>query len=62
MAEGWLKSVAGEGGTMLLQAGGHWDARNVTRLDLQLRDLTPTDDMPVVLDLGAVERLDTAGA
>ncbi len=62
MAEGWLKTAAGEGGTMLLQAGGHWDARNVTRLDLQLQGLAPADNMPVVLDLGEVERLDTAGA
>ena len=62
MADGWLKAAAGSGGAVMLQAGGHWDARNVTRLDQQLRGLGPAADAPVILDLGQVERLDTAGA
>ena len=62
MAEGWLKSSAGEGGAVLLQAGGQWDARNVTRLDQQLRGLASPEHARLVLDLGQVERLDTAGA
>lgn len=67
MAEGWLKAAAESGGAVLLVAGGRWDARNVTRLDRQLRGLA--DDRaqggahaPVILDLSQVERLDTAGA
>lgn len=70
MAKGWLKFAGREGGGHLLQAGGHWDARNVTRLDQELRRLptglqTPSTLLPTVdltLDLAAVERLDTAGA
>ena len=62
MADGWLKAAAGADGALLLQAGGHWDARNVARLDRQLRALAPTDKAAMTLDLAAVERLDTAGA
>ncbi|MBT4490196.1 MAG: MlaE family lipid ABC transporter permease subunit [Rhodospirillaceae bacterium] len=66
MADGWLKLAGGEGGGVLLQAGGHWDARNVTHLDRQLRGLGPMDaaqpKSDLTLDLGQVERLDTAGA
>lgn len=47
---------------MRLQAGGHWDARNVTRLDQQLIGILPKDKAALVLDLGELERLDTAGA
>ncbi len=62
MADGWLKTAVGDGGGMLLQAGGHWDASNVTHLDRLLRSVTPKDTVPLTLDLGQVERLDTAGA
>ena len=62
MADGWLKAGLGESGAVLLQAGGQWDAQNVTRLDQQLRGRAPTDNAPMVFDLGQVERLDTAGA
>ncbi|MDP7546387.1 MAG: MlaE family lipid ABC transporter permease subunit [Alphaproteobacteria bacterium] len=62
MADGWLNAAVEAGGAMLLQAGGHWDAGNVSRLDQQLRSLAPTTDAAVILDLAQVERLDTAGA
>ncbi|NQV60209.1 MAG: MlaE family lipid ABC transporter permease subunit [Alphaproteobacteria bacterium] len=62
MADGWLNAAAEAGGAVLLQAGGHWDARNVTRLDQLLRGLTPGNGAAVILDLAQVERLDTAGA
>jgi phospholipid/cholesterol/gamma-HCH transport system permease protein len=62
MTDGWLKMAAGDGGGMRFLVGGHWDARNATRLDQQLRGLAPATDAPVILDLGQVERLDTAGA
>jgi len=61
MTDGWL-NMAAEGGGMRLQAGGHWDARNVTRLDQQLIGILPKDKVSLVLDLAQVERLDTAGA
>lgn len=53
MAKGWLKFAGREGGGHLLQAGGHWDARNVTRLDQELRRLptglqTPPTLLPTV--------------
>lgn len=60
MADGWLKVGADGGDGLVLQAGGSWDARNVTRLDLQLRDIRPGQDLTVNLD--QIERLDTAGA
>jgi phospholipid/cholesterol/gamma-HCH transport system permease protein len=60
MAAGWLKVEAGEAEGLLLQVGGIWDARNVTRLDPQLRGLGPAAN--VTLDLSQLERLDTAGA
>ncbi|MBL6954442.1 MAG: MlaE family lipid ABC transporter permease subunit [Alphaproteobacteria bacterium] len=62
MADGWLNAAAEAGGAVLLQAGGHWDARNVTRLDQLLRGLAPSNGAAVILDLTQVERLDTAGA
>ena len=60
MADGWLKVGADGDDGLVLQAGGSWDARNVTRLDLQLRDIRPGQDLTVNLD--QIERLDTAGA
>ncbi|MBT4689596.1 MAG: STAS domain-containing protein, partial [Rhodospirillaceae bacterium] len=60
MTEGWVKVEAGGGEELLLQVGGIWDARNVTRLDPQLRGLGPAAN--VTLDLSQLERLDTAGA
>jgi phospholipid/cholesterol/gamma-HCH transport system permease protein len=62
MADGWLNAGVEAGGAVLLQAGGHWDAGNVTRLDQQLRGLAPPADAGVILDLAQVDRLDTAGA
>ncbi len=62
MADGWLNITDGTDGGLLLRAGGHWDARNVSHLDRQLRDLGIGAGAPLVLDLAAVERLDTAGA
>ncbi|MBT7667581.1 MAG: MlaE family lipid ABC transporter permease subunit [Rhodospirillaceae bacterium] len=60
MTEGWVKVEAGGGEELLLQVGGIWDARNVTRLDPQLRGLGPAAN--ITLDLSQLERLDTAGA
>ena len=62
MADGWLKSAGIESGGMWLQAGGSWDARNVTRLDGELRGLVPEFSEPLTFDLAQVKRLDTAGA
>ncbi len=62
MADGWLNAAVEADGAVLLQAGGHWDATNVTRLDQQLRGLAPANGAAVILDLAQVERLDTAGA
>jgi len=62
MADGWLKMAVEDGGGVLLRAGGHWDAGNVTHLDRLLRGAAPRGAASLVLDLGQVERLDTAGA
>ena len=62
MADGWLQLAGIESGGIWLQAGGSWDARNVTRLDGELRGLVPEFSEPLTFDLAQVKRLDTAGA
>ena len=62
MLDGWLKQAGDEGGGVLLQVGGQWNARNVTRLDRELRGLANTGLASLTVDLAEVERLDTAGA
>ena len=62
MADGWLKFAGIVGGSACLQAGGYWDARNVARLDQELRDLKPKIKVSLTFDLAQLQRLDTAGA
>ncbi len=62
MVDAWINVATEAGGAVLVQAGGHWDARNVTRLDQQLRGLAAGTGAAVTLDLAQVDRLDTAGA
>jgi phospholipid/cholesterol/gamma-HCH transport system permease protein len=59
---GWFNRREGAAGGVLVEAGGHWDVTSVGRLDAELRGLRAGPGAAVVIDLGGVERLDTAGA
>jgi len=59
---GWFNRKLEAGDRLVLEAGGRWDAANVGRLDAELRGLRAAAGAAVVVDLGALERLDTAGA
>jgi phospholipid/cholesterol/gamma-HCH transport system permease protein len=61
MSAGWLRSEA-SGDRLVLRAGGDWDVANATALDALLRQLSPQGMRRISLDLGEVERFDTAGA
>jgi phospholipid/cholesterol/gamma-HCH transport system permease protein len=54
--------VTREGEITVVKAGGDWTVGSVTRLDRALRRLSVAPAQNMLLDLGAVERLDTAGA
>src|SRR5690606_9738705 len=60
MAAGWLNATE-VGDVLVLEAGGHWDVANVSRLDRLLNE-TAGVFRGLRFELGAVERLDTAGA
>ena len=57
---GWIKTRH-EGGRFLVAVGGRWTTAELADLDPALKALKPAGT-GVVLDLGAIERLDTAGA
>jgi phospholipid/cholesterol/gamma-HCH transport system permease protein len=63
MAEtgGWFKATR-EGDRLIVATGGHWTVATLAKLDEPLRDLAPDSIREVVIDLTAIERLDTAGA
>lgn len=63
MAEtvGWFKA-AREGDALIVAVGGRWTVAELAPLDGPLRALDTGASRRVVIDLGAVERLDTAGA
>ena len=49
-------------GTLVLRPEGGWLVGAAARLDRRLRTLAPPPGLPIVLDLGALDRLDTTGA
>lgn len=51
-----------EGAVWTLSLSGRWTTLKIAAVDQELRTLDIPSDSQVVLDLGAVERLDTAGA
>lgn len=59
---GWLNRKLEADDRLVLEAGGRWDAANVGRLDAELRGVRATSGTAVIVDLAALERLDTAGA
>jgi phospholipid/cholesterol/gamma-HCH transport system permease protein len=61
MAEGWLEARE-RPDRLDLRAGGSWDVRQAARLGASLAAVGRGKAGAVALDLGAVERLDTAGA
>ena len=63
MAEtaGWFKEMR-EGGRFVLAAGGQWTIPSLANLDPSLRALSAAGASEVVIDLAALEQLDTAGA
>jgi phospholipid/cholesterol/gamma-HCH transport system permease protein len=61
-AAGWFERSGDERGVLRLAAGGRWDVLSAARLDAELRELLPPPGTEIRLDLGGVERLDTAGA
>jgi phospholipid/cholesterol/gamma-HCH transport system permease protein len=60
-AAGWFKSSR-EGDRFIFAAGGRWTIPSLAALDAPLHALAPGAVREVVMDLAAVERLDTAGA
>lgn len=58
---GWLHTSS-EDGAFVLAAGGEWSIASVASLDGALRRVAPPGRARVTIDLGALERLDTAGA
>lgn len=61
MTAGWLQAEQGAD-RLALRAGGSWDVGGAARLDAELARALARPSGSVALDLGAVERLDTAGA
>ena len=60
-AVGWFKA-AREGDAFIVAAGGDWTVAALASLDQPLRALDSGSSRQVVIDLAAVDRLDTAGA
>lgn len=60
-ADGWFKATR-EGDTYLLATGGSWTVETLEALDAPLRALAPEAAQRVVIDMGKIELLDTAGA
>jgi len=60
-APGWFKS-AGQGGDLVLTAGGSWTIDAVAALDAPLRALIANGAAPVEIDAARITDLDTAGA
>ena len=59
---GWFKRSDTAADRLVVEAGGTWDVASVGRLDADLRAFTAGPGADVVIDIAAVERLDTAGA
>jgi phospholipid/cholesterol/gamma-HCH transport system permease protein len=62
MAPSATISAAEEAGALTLRAEGSWLVVNAAELDRRLRALELPHEREVFLDLGGIERLDTAGA
>ncbi|MFQ5974223.1 MAG: MlaE family lipid ABC transporter permease subunit [Alphaproteobacteria bacterium] len=58
---GWVRTRR-EDGRWILSLGGRWETVGVAGVDAQLRTADPGDSDAAVIDLSAVETLDTAGA
>jgi phospholipid/cholesterol/gamma-HCH transport system permease protein len=61
MTAAWVDTEARDGGTAVI-AGGRWDVAASGVLDAALRALKLPRGEAIVIDLGQLERLDTAGA
>ncbi|HYB09142.1 MAG TPA: MlaE family lipid ABC transporter permease subunit [Alphaproteobacteria bacterium] len=60
-ADGWFKATR-EGDRLVFAAGGRWTIPSLAALDAPLHALSPGAVREVLMDLAALERLDTAGA
>jgi phospholipid/cholesterol/gamma-HCH transport system permease protein len=60
-AEGWV-SASDEGDRLVVTAGGSWLVSTARELDRRLRAIGTSNAPSVVLDLAAIEALDTTGA
>ena len=60
-AQGWLSTRRNDAAFELV-AGGHWLISQCAKLDAELKDLRTESARQVVVDLTALEKLDTAGA
>jgi phospholipid/cholesterol/gamma-HCH transport system permease protein len=58
---GWVRA-AREGDRLVVAAGGSWVIMFAGELEVQLREIEPADARSVVIDLAAIDALDTAGA
>ena len=58
---GWVRTER-DGDNLLLSAGGSWVIATLAELDAGLRDIAAGSVRRARIDLGSVERLDTAGA
>ena len=48
---------------MVARLSGHWTTRTIAGVDKEMRDLEASSTtLPMIVDLGAVDRIDTAGA
>jgi phospholipid/cholesterol/gamma-HCH transport system permease protein len=60
-AQGWLSKRQGKTAVEFV-AGGHWLISQCANLDMELKGFEETDEDRIVVDLAALEKLDTAGA
>ncbi len=58
---GWVRAER-DGDNLLLSAGGSWVIATLTDLDARVRDIAAGSARRARIDLGAVDRMDTAGA